>query len=249
MQDRAPRPRTSGARTAAPRLPGARRGTAPGSTSATTASASMPALIPALVRLNLSSDRSSPAGDERQAQDQEQVAEDAAGDRRLHQLHQPRAERHDRDDQLGRVAEGGVEQAADGRAGAVGEVLGGLAHVARQRQHAEARGEEDPHRRRVEHVAQDDADRHGQQQQQPPARGWSSPEVPAAAAGWRPGRWRGARPRGWPRRTGRAVGSTAGAGVELGADALRRDAGLAQDLAPWRPAGLVQRGQQQMLRW
>ena len=103
----------------------------------------MPALIPALVRLNRSSAALGAARDQREPEDQQQVAEDAAGDRRLHQLDQPRPQRHDRDDQLGGVAEGGVEEAADRRAGAMGQVLGGLAHVAGQRQHAEAGREED----------------------------------------------------------------------------------------------------------
>ena len=40
----------------------------------------------------------------------------------------PGAQGHEGDDQLGGVAEGGVEQAADAGAGVVGQVLGGLAH-------------------------------------------------------------------------------------------------------------------------
>ena len=57
-------------------------------------------------------------GDEAEAHDQQQVAEDAAGDRRLHQVDQARLQRHDRDDELGRVAERGVEEAADRGTGA-----------------------------------------------------------------------------------------------------------------------------------
>ncbi len=53
--------------------------------------------------------------------------------------------------------------------GAVGQVLGRLAHVARQRQHAETGGEEDPHRRGVQDVAEHHADGNGRQQQQAPA--------------------------------------------------------------------------------
>ena len=52
------------------------------------------------------------ADEERQAEHEQQVADDAAGDRGLDQLDVPVAQRDDRDDQLGGVAEGGVEEAA-----------------------------------------------------------------------------------------------------------------------------------------
>ena len=84
-------------------------------------------------------------GDERQAQDEEQVAQDAAGNGCLDQIHEAGAQRHDRDDELRRVAERRVEQSADGGSGLGREVLGGLAHVAGERQHAEAGEDEDQH--------------------------------------------------------------------------------------------------------
>ena len=127
--------------------------------------------------------------------------------------------------------------------GAVRQVLGGLAHVAGQRQHAEAGGEEDPDGGRVEHVAEHDAHRHGEQQQQPPG----NPPAPRG-----PGARRG------------ALGSE---GSARGAARSRRPAqcrwppghlGSAHALRPGRPASprilrhraarLVQRGEQQVLR-
>ena len=60
------------------------------------------------------------ADEERQPEHQQQVADDAAGDRGLDQLDVALAQRDDRDDQLGGVAEGRVEEAAaaPGRSGA-----------------------------------------------------------------------------------------------------------------------------------
>ena len=49
----------------------------------------------------------------------------------------------ERDDQLGGVAEGRVEQAADAFAHALGEMLGGPTHPRRERQDREAGGDED----------------------------------------------------------------------------------------------------------
>ena len=143
-------------------------GTARGTPGATTASASIPALMPALVRLNRSSRALGASGQQREPEDEQQVAQNAAGDRRLHQLDQAGAQRHDRDDQLGGVAERRVEQAADRGAGPMRQVLGRLAHVARQREHPEAGDEEHPDGGRVHHVAEHDAHRHREQQDQPP---------------------------------------------------------------------------------
>jgi hypothetical protein len=72
-----------------------------------------------------------PADEHRGAHDQQDVAEDRADDRRLDDLLQPGVQREERDDELGEVAEGDVEEAADARAGARGELLGRAAHERR----------------------------------------------------------------------------------------------------------------------
>src|SRR3989442_480653 len=81
------------------------------------------------------------------AADQEQVAEDRPRERRLHEVEQPGAERHDRHDQLRGIAEGGVEEAAQGGPGAPGEALGRLTHLGCQGDDREAGDEEDGERR------------------------------------------------------------------------------------------------------
>ena len=64
-----------------------------------------------------------PADEEGDAEREQQVREDRADDRRPHHVEEPRAERHQGDDQLGRIAEGGVEEGADGVAGVDRELL------------------------------------------------------------------------------------------------------------------------------
>ena len=64
------------------------------------------------------------ADQHRGAHDEQDVADDRADDRGLHDLVQPLAEREQRDDQLGRVAEGDVQQPADARARARRQLLG-----------------------------------------------------------------------------------------------------------------------------
>src|SRR6185369_8119827 len=61
------------------------------------------------------------------ARDEEGVADDRAGDRGLDELYEPAPQREDRDDQLGGVAEGRRQQAAEPRARVRREVLGRLA--------------------------------------------------------------------------------------------------------------------------
>jgi hypothetical protein len=51
-----------------------------------------------------------PANEEGDAERERQVREDRADDRRSHHVEEPRAERYQGDDQLGRIAEGGVEE-------------------------------------------------------------------------------------------------------------------------------------------
>ena len=111
-----------------------------------------------------------PAADQhRGAHHQQQVAEDRADDRRLDDLLQPRLEREQGDDQLRRVAERDVQQAADAGPGAVRELLGGAAHQRRGRHDAERRGEEDQDRIGVGQI-QDDRDDDERDEQIRPAR-------------------------------------------------------------------------------
>ncbi len=83
---------------------------------------------------------------ERQAENQQQVAEDAADDRRLDQLHHAGAECDDCNDQLGGIAEGRVEEAPHRRTGALGQVFRGLAEELGEREDGQAGEAEDQHR-------------------------------------------------------------------------------------------------------
>ena len=77
-----------------------------------------------------------PAGaaeDEREAQHEQEVSDHAARQRAADDLRQALVDGDQRDDQLGRVPEGRVEEAADARAGVVRRVLGRLADQPRQR--------------------------------------------------------------------------------------------------------------------
>ena len=65
-----------------------------------------------------------PADQHARAEDEQQVADDRAGERRLDDLDQPGLQGEERDDQLGDVAERRVEDAADLRAGQRAEPLG-----------------------------------------------------------------------------------------------------------------------------
>ena len=87
-----------------------------------------------------------PAGQHRGAEHQQDVADDRADDRGLDHLLEPLAEREEGDDQLRRVAEGDVEQAADAGARSRGQLLGGAAHQRRGGDDPQRRGGED-HRR------------------------------------------------------------------------------------------------------
>ena len=61
-----------------------------------------------------------------------------AGERAAHDLRQPGVDREERDDQLGRVAEARVEEAADAGARVLGCVLGRLADQPRERDERDA---------------------------------------------------------------------------------------------------------------
>ena len=84
-----------------------------------------------------------PADQHRGAHDEQDVAEDRADQRRLDDLLQPLLEGEEGDDQLGRVAERDVEEAADAGTRAGRELVGRLAHERGGRDDAERRGRED----------------------------------------------------------------------------------------------------------
>ena len=67
-----------------------------------------------------------PADEDAQAEDEQEVADDRAGQAALTTSIRPGLQREERDDQLGDVAERGVEDAADLRPGDRAEPLGGL---------------------------------------------------------------------------------------------------------------------------
>ena len=64
------------------------------------------------------------AGECRRAEHEQQIADDRPGERRLHDGREPFRQYHQRDNQLGRVAEGRVEKSAEACAGVCCELLG-----------------------------------------------------------------------------------------------------------------------------
>ena len=87
-----------------------------GIASAAAASSSMSACTLAAVRSNVWRSRLRPPTQHRGAHHEQDVAEDRADQRGLDDLLQPLVQREQGDDDLGRVAEGDVEEAADARA-------------------------------------------------------------------------------------------------------------------------------------
>ena len=71
------------------------------------------------VRLDSRSSRPVPPKSERKAQDEQQIPDDAAGERAAHDLGQSLVDGDQRDDQLGRVSERRVQEAADAGPGVV----------------------------------------------------------------------------------------------------------------------------------
>jgi len=98
------------------------------------------------------------------AERQQEVGQDGADDRRADHVEQAGPERHDGDDQLRRIAEGRVQEAADGVAGPRGELLGRVHDEPRGRDDGQGRTEEDQWRRHRPHPVQDHGDRHEHQQ-------------------------------------------------------------------------------------
>ena len=129
-----------------------------GMTSATAASSSIDDCAEAAVRSNVWWSRPRPPTNIDAPSTSRTLPRIEPIDRGLDDLVQPGVEREQGDDELGRVAEGDVQQAADARPRARRELLGGAAHQRGGRDDAAGRGEEDRDRRRADEL-EDDRDR------------------------------------------------------------------------------------------
>jgi plasmid stabilization system protein ParE len=78
----------------------------------------------------------------RDAHDEKSVPDDRSGERRLHDVDEPPAQREDREDQLRCVSERRVEESAETRSELRGGVLGPAADPSRQGKQRDRRGGE-----------------------------------------------------------------------------------------------------------
>ena len=100
-------------------------------------------IIPKARKLDQRSISPRPPANEREPEHEQQVADDRAGQRAADDVGQPFVDRDQGDDQLGRVAERGVEEAADARPRVLRRVLGCLADQPGERdQRSGGEGEE-----------------------------------------------------------------------------------------------------------
>ena len=104
-----------------------------------------------------------PPEEECETEDEEQVSEDRSGERGLHDLDLALQQQENRDDQLGDVAEGRVQQPPDPWPRVKGELLGGAADQSREGEHGSGRDEEDE-QLGVEDELAEDRDRHEHEQ-------------------------------------------------------------------------------------
>src|SRR5262245_60782477 len=124
------------------------------------------------------------------SEDEEAVADDRSRDRGLDDLTEAVGEPDRRDDQLGGVAEGRVEEPADPGARPLGEGVRRPTHETRQRNDAERRNGEDRDRRRMQDLEQDrDGNEDEEQidrvaQPEPPLRRAARRRAQASASGW-----------------------------------------------------------------
>ena len=110
-------------------------------------------------KLDCPVDLAAAAEEEREAEHEQQVPDHGAGERAADDLELHRVHREERDDQLRRVAEGRVEEAADAGPGVLGRVLGRLADQPGERDQRGRREDELERLRRVEDVVHEDDDR------------------------------------------------------------------------------------------
>ena len=111
-------------------------------------------------------ERPAAAGDERDAEDEQEVPDDATRERAADDLGQALVHGDERDDQLGRVPERGVEEAADPRPGVLGGVLGRLADQPGERDQRERREHELRRLGEVGEVVERDRDRRERQRRE-----------------------------------------------------------------------------------
>jgi hypothetical protein len=116
------------------------------------------------------------AEEEREPEDEQQVADHAAGQRAAHDLELRRRHREQRDDQLRRVPEGRVEEAADAGAGVVRGMLRRLADQPRERD--QRRGGEDEVRGLADAERVVDEDRERRERQRRPEQSACHGRVP-----------------------------------------------------------------------
>ena len=109
---------------------------------------------------------SATAGDERGAEDEQEIPDHASRERAADDLRQPLVHRDQRDDELGRVSEGRVEEASDARARVLGGVLRCLADQPGERNQRK-RGENELERlRRMHEVVQRNRERRERQERE-----------------------------------------------------------------------------------
>ncbi len=100
-------------------------------------------MIPKERKLDQRSIVAGPAGEEREAEHEQEVPDDRAGERAADDFRQPLVDRDQGDDQLRRVAEGRVEEPADPRARVLGRVLGRLSDQPGERNQGQRREDEE----------------------------------------------------------------------------------------------------------
>ena len=98
------------------------------------------------------------ARDQRCTENEKQVPDDAARERPAHDFRQPLVDGDEGDDQLGRVAEGGVQEASDPGSRVDGRVLGRLADDPGERDEGNRRDDELQRGRDVGEVVKPDRD-------------------------------------------------------------------------------------------
>jgi hypothetical protein len=105
-----------------------------------------------------------PAGEQREAEHEQQVSDHRAGERAAHDLGQALVNGDEGDDQLRRVPEGRVEEAADARPRVLGRVLGRFSDQPGERDQRRCGEHELDRRIEVRDVVQEDHDRRQREQ-------------------------------------------------------------------------------------
>ena len=106
----------------------------------------------------------------RDSEHEQEIRDHAAGERPANDLRQAVPDREERDDQLGRVAEARIQEAADAGTGVLGRMLGRLADQPRERDERGGGEHEEDRVARVRYVANDDrGGREGQRRPEDPS--------------------------------------------------------------------------------